>query len=628
MLILLIGCAGEQDETAGKPVDTGESAAPVDSAETQDTGDTADTEHTGDTTETGDTALVADYLFDGSTLPVPLYGFGAEVWPGDLRAFDALDPLGARLVRVPLNANLGSATLPVDQTPAQWDTWLREHGLELAPTFFDDLHTTLGTTDARSIDWIAHFWEAPPAWEDGGGVLQAAYVDDHAALIAAQVAWLAEEGIVPRWLELTNEPDGNWNTYSTPEDYDTLVVAVRADLDARGLAGVGIVGPGLAVLGGWSEPADYVPTLSDAAVDALAAWSVHTWDDYAEAGEGHLFLQARWDIFLSQTSARDADKPILVTEMGSKDTTFDGASYASPDPDTCGYATESDGYAIRNLAHLAVALGAGVDGVVWWEAADQTWECSRWGLVDVDGRPRRVHEALAAVLAGLPDDAGVVLPAAADLPAVALLGADAGVILVVNDTAERVTRTVAVAGGWSLSSAWGFGTDERVLWDELIDVTQASAVDTTLAIDGGNASLLGYDGARLYRTAGGDAAITWTPGGELISAVVSSWSWSGQDPVPVRVESSPDGAVWTVEAGTEVLTLGNWNEHELGLTITPGARSLRVVLPAEGAPAWNPQLGGVALRWRRDDAAVLPAGEAPWTVDLPPESAVVIKLGR
>ena len=71
-----------------------------------------------------------------------------------------------------------------------------------------------------------------------------------------------------------------------------------------------------------------------------------------------------------------------------------------------------------------------------------------------------------------------------------------------------------------------------------------------------------------------------------------------------------------------------WNRHDGVVTMAPGMQQLRVVLPAEGTPDWNPQLGSVSLRWQLDSPALLPAGDAPWTLDLPPESAVILTVSR
>lgn len=630
-MLLLLACTSEKPA----PVDTSSDTDPVDTSTETDTTetDTDDTDtgetDTDTTTDTDTGTLSADYLFDGTTTPAPLIGIGGQIWVGDTAWEAALDALDARVVRIALNANLGSSvvTLPVDASAAEWDTWMDAHILDQSPTFLQDLLDAQDATDARGMIWIAHQWEAPPAWESGG-VLLPAYVDDFAAMTAALYRWLDDQGVRPEWIELCNEPDGDWNSYIAPEDYSDLVVATRIALDEAGLPDLKILGPGLAVLGGWTDPPLWVPTLSDDAVAALDGWSVHTWDDYAEDGEGHEFLEERWQIFVDQVEARDPTKPIIATEMGSKDTVFDGATYVTPDNSGCGAATEADGYAIRVLAHVAVALTMGADAISFWEAADQSWECSNWGMVDLEGDSRRYHEALATFTTALPSDGGTVVPLSADLPAIAVLGASEGAVLVVNDSDVRVTRTVAVTGGWSLTEARGFATSERLLRDELVDFGQAAA-DPVLGIDGQNTSYFEGDATRAYRSSDTDAAMVWTPGGDLVSAEVVAWSWNGADPVSAVVESSADGVNWETPVQTEVVTEPGWNRHLVTIPSFPaGSRALRVTLPANGTPAWNPELGDVSLLWTLDSPAVLPSGAAPWTLDLPAGSAVVLVLER
>jgi hypothetical protein len=236
MLLLLLACTGPapssppegKDSATDSPSDSG-----TDTVEdsTPTTGD--DTAIDTDSGTTPTEPMVADYLFDGTTVPAPLLGLGAQIWPGDATWTAALDPLGARLVRISLNANYGSSAvdLPVDASPSEWDAWFAEHALDASPTFLSDLETSLALTDARGMAWIAHQWEAPPAWETPGGVLRPEHVDDYAAMTGALMGWLADRGVEPRWIELCNEPDGDWNSYVDPTDYDALVVAVRADLD-------------------------------------------------------------------------------------------------------------------------------------------------------------------------------------------------------------------------------------------------------------------------------------------------------------------------------------------------------------------------------------------------------------
>lgn len=599
LLAALVGCAGEQKVN------------PVDDSGADDSGPIG--HDSGDSGDTGDTAPPfvsdADLVIDPSLASTDLIGWGAQIWPADSAWTGPLDDLEGNLVRLPWDPGLDDPDypLPEDATAEEWDAWLDEYIYDLSPTFLDDLQTTREATDGRNIDWIVHHWGAPEVWTTDGA-LDEAHIIDLARLIGASVGYLVDRDLAPRYLELLNEPDGDWNTYVLAPHYDALVVAVRQDLDARGLVDVGIVGPGLSVLGGYGVEPEWVPLLSEEAVVALEAWSVHTWDDYAEDGEGHLFLDERWDIFLGQVEARDADKPILVTEMGSKDTVFDGITYGSPDPDACGRASESDGYAVRLLAHTALALSRGADGLVYWQAADQGWECSRWGLYDEDGEARRFGEALADFWMGAPANAGVVAIEDPELAAAALVSGEAAMVLLVNDGVGEVVRTVGFAErGWALDRAGGFGVEDRTLRDELIDLSQARGVTGTVAIDSDNDELFNGDPSRVMRAAAGEVALDWSVPGELEHAEVVAWSWEGEDAVLPTLYAASDGATWTEIEGEVSSDLPGWERHRVvARSFPPGSRWLRVVIPDTSAELWNPQVGDLTLRFTPDTRGSLP----------------------
>ena len=69
-------------------------------------------------------------------------------------------------------------------------------------------------------------------------------VDDAAQVWSAVVSRLVGAGLSPSLVELSNEPNGHWNTYIEPSVWARLACAAQAALVARGLGGVGISGPG------------------------------------------------------------------------------------------------------------------------------------------------------------------------------------------------------------------------------------------------------------------------------------------------------------------------------------------------------------------------------------------------
>jgi hypothetical protein len=80
-------------------------------------------------------------------------------------------------------------------------------------------------------------WAPPESFMSGdphsaGKVLPAKHVTDYARFVAASVAVLVQSGVRARYVELSNEPDGDWNCRIYPAVYAQLVLAAREELDA------------------------------------------------------------------------------------------------------------------------------------------------------------------------------------------------------------------------------------------------------------------------------------------------------------------------------------------------------------------------------------------------------------
>ncbi len=599
----------------------------------------------GESSPVGDTGAMgeADLVFDAGATGQAVLGFGAQVWPGDTAWEAPLAALGARFARMALNPGFGSleSAPPEGASAAEMDAWVSEHLEDAYPTLLSTYQETWFTLEEQNITTVMHLWEAPPAWESDG-VLDSARVDDFAQLWASVLVALDAEGVRPRWVELVNEPDGTWNTCIWPDDYRALVIATRAALDARGLEDVGILGPGRAVIAGWTgtpEADDWVAALGEEGAAALDGFSTHTWDDYAEDGEGLDFVEARWQAWRETMDAVDPDKPVFVTELGSKDMVFDGIPYLLADTGTCGNAAATDGYALRVLGHALIAARHGVVALSSWQAADQSWECSRWGLVDQEGQPRRAHEALTLLWSRAPEDAVTLAPAGDDggMVALGLLGADRLVVALVNDTGEAITRSLGFPGLelGALSEVATFGVDERLLVDELNDLSALEDASASLGIDSTNVSYFDGDPARLYRTAREDASAVWSVPGALTEATLVAWRWPHEDAPDYRLEASADGVSWeelsfSLSEAEEDPSL--WIRVELRPeTLPEGSARLRLTLLEHGGNIWNPQIGDVWLRYAPAATASLPAPgpvTGPQELTLPSGAAVVLVYDR
>src|SRR5271165_1876047 len=143
--------------------------------------------------------------------------------------------------------------------------------------------------EMRRLDIDIHlvFRKLPEPWSISTGTrngrdqrrVDPAHIGDFARWIPAQLVVAGRSGIVPKAIELMGEPDGPWNTQFTPDQYDALVAQTRAAMDATGLRGIGIEGPGTSEVGA-ARP--YLEALIRSGhLRLLADVSVHDYDSRA-----------------------------------------------------------------------------------------------------------------------------------------------------------------------------------------------------------------------------------------------------------------------------------------------------------------------------------------------------------
>jgi hypothetical protein len=431
----------------------------------------------------------ADLVLDLDNLAQPYLGLGAQIWTGDTAWVGPMEALNARWARVSMAPSFDQTPerAPTGASRDEMDAFMARNYSAVFETQLAHAIDTWERLQHRDMQVILHIWEAPSYWE-AGGTLHAKHIPDYARLWGSLLFYLDESGIRPTWIELSNEPDGDWNTRVHPPDYGQLVTAVRAELDARGFQEVGILGPGLSTLNHRGGAERWIGALDDGALASLGGWSVHTWDGFAERGEGKAFLESRWAAFVGALEKKDPQKskPIFVTELGSKDTEFNGFRYTTPDNSACGDAADSIPYAVRILDQVFTSLNHGASALVIWQAADQSWECSNWGLVtsaEEGAEPRPVFHALKSLADQVPRGARVIRATWHDpLLSVAALRADERVVVgIANGSAETVTRTLAFSGtaehDWMASTAF---SKAGVVQEQLVGAAADAAIEVVL----------------------------------------------------------------------------------------------------------------------------------------------------
>jgi hypothetical protein len=219
------------------------------------------------------------------------------------------------------------------------------------------------------------------------------------------------------YIELSNEPDGDWTVSITPTQYTTLLKKVYTQLATLAPTSK-IAGPGVSHVD-WSGGTDsFVNSIikDSTALSNLGAWSVHQYvfstvlgvpyenkdagtsiNGYGETAARYFF--PKW---YATPKSKGPAKPVIVSEVGTKATGFHGHPYSPPNAaDLCTTGTSTDctivntaSFGVRLYTYLISLLAGGANAALYWEAMDQTWYTSGLGLLDVNGQQKDNYFAM------------------------------------------------------------------------------------------------------------------------------------------------------------------------------------------------------------------------------------------
>ena len=322
---------------------------------------------------------------------------------------------------------------------------------------------TRALTDALGVAWMPMVWSAPSSF----GSDQLSDVDGFARWWAAQVVVWSDAGREPATIELMNEPDsgGKWSTGITPAQYSDLVIATRAALDKAGFSHVGIVGPGATAFNYSHSSREMVLAMTPEAVDAIAAWSSHAWDDGAVCDGGAACVSTTWRDLSDAIATKDPDGtlPIWVTEYATKQTDLPGGEWPLPDLNGTFNATWSPAYAVRLFENTLAHLNNGVSVPFLWQLMDEPTEVydkdKAWGVLGLGGEEKPAWGALAPLCSALPVGGSVLTPPdMAGLPLIvgAVADADRVVIGIANDSDAPAAAVLDITGVSAITAATAF----------------------------------------------------------------------------------------------------------------------------------------------------------------------------
>jgi len=389
-------------------------------------------------------AKAVDIEIDANNVSHQFAGFGAQIWSGDTRVESILSSLHMKYVRMKFG---GAWTPPTDATQAQMDAYVA--------TKYDgdnNIRTTYEITNRLGIKVIANLFEGPAAWLGSGNRLKSDNFDDIARMWGSIAYYMQNHNMPISYIEMFNEPEGDWNVYVPGADYNTVVKLLRQELDSRGLTSVQICGPGLAYL--YNAPY-WFDDLDTAGVAALGAWSTHAWDE----GWGHTdalpsFLDSRYkDYFDASILTKDPcrSKPVIITEYATGVLTYNGVTFSSAD------APDSNQFAERCYENTLTLLNDGANILSYWQAADHDWMSGGMsGMMRRQGLGstlRPVYYAFLTLAPYIPDNAMVITKTWNDplISAAGFIGNGQLALAFANSTADTVNRTVRITGVTSLA---------------------------------------------------------------------------------------------------------------------------------------------------------------------------------
>jgi len=253
-------------------------------------------------------------------------------------------------------------------------------------------------------------WEMPEPWRNDSTDhkhrrANSDHIADYANLLVARILYAKELGITPSYIEPTNEPDGDWNTQYTPEQYDALVVAARTAMDQHNLQNVKIEGPGIGLGGGTDHIANYLNAVrANGHGDMLGLVSAH---DYDVSRVGSKWPRLNFILPAIQAFGRPLN--LYYTEFGNSSHYWGLPPYTggvkrrseNNGVDTPDFGVTSGGDALKLMAE-------GANGLFIWELADETWGNGSRGVVSIKGERKPLYYGLQVIFAGLPWDVAVV----------------------------------------------------------------------------------------------------------------------------------------------------------------------------------------------------------------------------
>jgi hypothetical protein len=337
-------------------------------------------------------------------------GFGLQVWPQtDHRAErdDLIRDLNVRWVRFSVTPEIPEDQLKEHMSVTEILNVITKHEDQQQSEMLRQFQQELGTLKVQSH---LVFWQMPPPWcvsvhgSDGKerAHVEPGHIPDFSNWIVAHFLYLKRFGIAPAAVELINEPDGASNTNYTPEEYDSLLCSVKANLEEHGIR-TGIEGPGVST--GFTTAAYLQELERSGHISLLQQLSWHDYDT-TKRPEPAGFAGVPLNL-LSQFHGL----PIVVTEFTNESPRWSRNPYdAGPEARSENNAANSADFGVSVAGEALKLIADGASQISFWQAEDPSWTHDAFGLLDETGKRKPVATALQTFLQFLPRDVQVTGP--------------------------------------------------------------------------------------------------------------------------------------------------------------------------------------------------------------------------
>lgn len=361
---------------------------------------------------------------------------GVNIWTHDLPAaigdIVSIHPKALRFAigpwwkteeQLPLDADFDAARAYVDRAFAKREAYYRgeiANMHELRQRTGAELHLVIWEPPLTAAEDLAAYKRTKTRKLDRSALPATA------RFYAAFLASLSQRGLDVDIVELSNEPDGNWNIAIDPDLYLDLVAATRKEAKDHAVRLPAIAGPGVAVL---ASLARYLgpPERSARLFSLVDHISAHAWDDRAKHDIVSEARKAR--ALLDQRGWRGR---LMVTEVSvTFPTEDDRARNLGPTRKGPDIVTNRPDYAAA-LAATSLGLAAqGFDTLISWQFKDPTWDPYSYGLETSDGKRRPGFAAWRDISARINADRFLAVKRAKEAGAFGLFkqGAANGIVL-------------------------------------------------------------------------------------------------------------------------------------------------------------------------------------------------------